>query len=116
MPEYFWFHPFTGELAGFTLQRGVYVPIAPDEHDRLISERLELALVRWTGTYQGISARWLRWATLAGDMLATEHEAAAAARQQAEQARREAEAAQRRVGELERLISRYRERYGDVEE
>ncbi|MFP4438668.1 MAG: Uma2 family endonuclease [Chloroflexaceae bacterium] len=103
VPEYFWYHPFTGEWAGFALQKNVYVPLERDEQDRFISETLGLALVRWTGRYQGIEAEWLRWATLEGDLLPTE----------GEKGRQQAEAAQQRAAELERRLAQYRERYGD---
>jgi Uma2 family endonuclease len=106
VPEYFWYHPFTGEWAGFALQKNVYVPLERDEQDRFISETLGLALVRWTGTFQDVEARWLRWTTPEGELLPTGAEKAANARQ-------EAEAAQQRTAELERRLAQYRERYGD---
>jgi Uma2 family endonuclease len=40
VPEYFWYDPFSGELAGFWLCNGRYEPIEPDEAGRLKSERL----------------------------------------------------------------------------
>lgn len=86
VPEYFWFDPFNpDDWAGFSLQHGVYQPIAV--RDRLVSEVLGLALVRWQGSYKGIEdATWLRWATLEGELLPLAEEIAERERQRAEQA------------------------------
>ncbi|WP_413172538.1 Uma2 family endonuclease [Anabaena azotica] len=55
VPEYFWFDPFHPEdLAGFSLNRGVYQPITPNAENQLVSQSLGLALVRWTGSYRGV--------------------------------------------------------------
>lgn len=123
VPEYFWYHPFTAEWAGFSLRDGKYEVIVPDKEDRLISQQLGLALVRWEGEYQGVQARWLRWATWEGVLLPTPEEAAEQERQRAEEAQRQAETAQRQVEEarqeaekLRALLARYRERLGEVPE
>lgn len=137
VPEYFWFHPFTGELAGFRLEDAAYEPIAPDAQGRLLSRRLQLMLVLWEGSYRGVQARWLRWATLDGELLPTGEELAARAQaqageaeqradqerqradqaeQRAEEERQRAEEERQRAAELEALIARYRARFGDVAE
>jgi Uma2 family endonuclease len=105
-PEYFWYDPMTGERAGFALVDGLYVPIEPDERDRLISRRLGLALVRWGGAYQGAPWAWLRWATLDGSLLPTSGE-------QAEQERQRAERERQRAADLEALVAQYRARLGE---
>ncbi len=107
VPEYFWYDPFSAEWAGFTLRDGEYEPLAEDEAGRLVSRRLGLALVRWQGVYQDVQARWLRWATLEGEILPTPEEDALAAR-------RQASAAQQRADELADLLARYRAQYGDL--
>lgn len=128
VPEYFWYDPFSGEWAGFALREGVYEPIEPDAQDRLISQQVKLALVRWEGVYKDVPARWLRWATLEGELLPTPQELAVQqqqraeeaqrqaeeARRQAEEARRYAEEAAQRAAELEALLRRYRERFGEL--
>lgn len=121
VPEYFWFDPFSSEWAGFALREGVYETREPDAQGRLMSQRLELALVRWEGTYQGISARWLRLATPEGAVLPTAQEVAEReqqrvqeAQQRAQEAQQQMEDARQRVTELEALLARYRERFGDV--
>lgn len=109
VPEYYWFDPYSGELAGFVLVRGIYEPVEIDEQNRLISRHLQLALVRWEGTYADVNAEWLRWETLDGVLLPTPQEEAEAAQQQAE-------AAQQRTAELEAQLARYRERFGELPE
>ena len=101
VPEYFWYDPFNPEdWAGFSLQSGVYQPISWDEQGRLVSQRLGLALVRWQGSYKDVEATWLRWTTLAGDLLPTPQEEAVQAQQQATQAQQRATQAQQRAEQL----------------
>jgi len=116
VPEYFWYDPFSGELAGFKLHEGVYEPIPPDERGRLISRQLELALVRWEGVYKDVEACWLRWETLEGELLPTTAEVAEEERRRAEEERRRAEEERRRAEEAEALLARYRERFGELPE
>jgi Uma2 family endonuclease len=128
VPEYFWFDPFSGEWAGFSLRCGGYEALAEDGQGRLVSRRLGLALVRWEGVYQEVEARWLRWSTLAGALLPTSQEVAAASQRQAAEAQQQAAEAQRQAAEaqqqaaaardqaaaLETLLARYRARFGDL--
>ncbi|HWP46620.1 MAG TPA: Uma2 family endonuclease [Candidatus Limnocylindrales bacterium] len=116
VPEYFWYHPITTELAGFALRDGIYEPIEPDAQGRLLSRQLGLMLTKWEGEYQGVQACWLRWATLEGKLLPTSEEAAEQERQKAEEARQKAEAAIREAEELKVLLARYRERFGELPE
>lgn len=113
--EYYWYDPFSTELAGFKLTDGVYKPLRLDKEDRLVSPLLGLTLVRWTGKYKDVEATWLRWATLDGTLLPTSEENAEAAQREAEAAQREAVAAQQRATELEALLARYRQQYGDLD-
>jgi len=99
VPEYFWFDPFNpDDCAGFFLQHGVYQPIMPNAQNQLVSQSLSLALQRWQGTYEGVEATWLRWATLDGELLPTfeeqEYQRAEQERQRAEQERQRAEQAE----------------------
>lgn len=121
VPEYFYFDPHTYEWAGFVLRAGRYEPIVPDEQNRLISQRLGLALVQREGRFQGYGGTWLRWETLAGKLLPTGEEmaraaqqAAAAAHQQAATAQREREAAQQHAAELEAELAQYRAQFGEL--
>jgi hypothetical protein len=89
--EYFWFDPFNGEdWAGFTFQDGIYQPIEPDTRNRLLSQRLSLALVRWHGVNEYTKTVWLRWATLEGELLPTPQENAMMAEQEAQVANKRA--------------------------
>lgn len=130
VPEYFWFHPFTGEWAAFGLADGVYEPRSPDERGRLVSRKLDLALTRWDGEYRDIPARWLRWETLQGELLPTSQEVAEEERRRAEEERRRAEEERRRAEEERRRaeeehrraddlaaeLARYREQFGELTE
>jgi Uma2 family endonuclease len=92
VPEYFWYDPFNpDDWAGFSIQQRVYQPLVVNERDQLVSESLGLALQRWQGNYKGIDATWLRWATLAGELLPTPEEQE---RHYAEQERRRADRAE----------------------
>jgi Uma2 family endonuclease len=107
VPEYFWYDPWTAELAGFALREGVYEPIESDVPDRLPSRVLGLTLVKWTGRYQEAEATWLRWATADGVLLPTEDEAAGEQFRRADEQFRRAEEAERRIAELEARLARY---------
>jgi Uma2 family endonuclease len=112
VPEYFWYDPFNSEdWAGFQLQGGAYHPISPDSEERLISQVLQLALIRWHGLYKGIETTWLRWAQLDGTLLLTaeeqerqragqEYQRAEQERQRAEQERQRAERAEAQVYQI----------------
>jgi Uma2 family endonuclease len=77
VPEYFWYDPFNpADWEGFQLVRGTYQPIAADGEGRRMSELLGLSLVPVVGTYKEVEATWLRWATVAGDLLPTDAERA----------------------------------------
>jgi len=98
VPEYYWFDPFDPEeRAGFALIEGVYRAIPRDDQGRLWSQCLNLALVLWRGVYRGIEGTWLRWATLAGELLPTDAEAV---QQQVEQERQRAERAEKQIEQL----------------
>jgi len=77
VPEYFWYDPFNpADWEGFQLVRGTYQPIAADGQGRRMSELLGLSLVLVAGTYKGVEATWLRWATVEGRLLPTDAERA----------------------------------------
>jgi Uma2 family endonuclease len=112
VPEYFWYDPFNAEdWAGFRLQGGTYEAIAPNAEEQLVSQVLDLALMRWLGTFKGIEATWLRWASLNGALLLTpeeqerqrtgqEHQRAEQERQRAEQECQRAEQAEAQVQQI----------------
>jgi hypothetical protein len=102
VPEYFWYDPFSGELAGFGLREGRYGAIEPDRTGRLKSAVLGLWLQRWEGRYEEVQAVWLRWATEAGELLPTgaEHEKA-----RAEHEKARAEQAELRARQAEEALA-----------
>ena len=107
MPEYFWYDPFNPQdLAGFSLRNGLYESLIPNTEGHLISQRLGLTLVRWSGIYKDVSAVWLRWANPHGILLPTEWEIAEQAQQRANEAELKANEAQLKAEKLaERLRS-----------
>ena len=106
VPEYFWFDPFRPEdWAGFELRHGAYERLRPDAQARLISSRLGLALVRWSGRYEDVEATWLRWSTLDGELLPTLQEALALEKQHAEAETRRAEDAEAEIARLKTLLA-----------
>ncbi|MDX2217380.1 MAG: Uma2 family endonuclease [Oculatellaceae cyanobacterium bins.114] len=75
VPEYFWYDPFNPEdWAGFSWDKGGYKALGLGDRQQFVSEALGLSLQRWQGTYKGINAIWLRWATLEGEVLPTPEE------------------------------------------
>jgi Uma2 family endonuclease len=82
-PEYFWFSPITGELAGFRLIERQYQPIPGDEQGRRWSQVL--------GLYLGVKDERLRYFTAEGQLIASPAEAAAHETQRAEHERERAE-------------------------
>jgi Uma2 family endonuclease len=97
--EYYWFDPFNSEdFVGWRLEQGVYQKKALDAKNRLISQQLGLALVRWEGVFNHVKAVWLRWATLDDELLPTPQEYEC---REKEQERREKEQ-ERREKEYER--------------
>jgi Uma2 family endonuclease len=92
VPDYFWYDPFSGELAGFTLDdAGIYQPLSPNEQGRLIIPSLGLALIRREGVFKGVDAIWLRFETSDGQLLLHDGERAKLRMAQAEQEKARAE-------------------------
>jgi len=97
-PEYFCCDPDTRSLQGWRLGRHQsYESLSPDGHGRLFSEQLGVWLGLRDGTYQGLTAAWVRLFQSNGHLVPTAEEAE---RERADAA--EAEAARLRE-ELERL-------------
>lgn len=114
--EYFWFDPFKpDDWAGFSLQQGEYQPMSPNAEGNLVSHTLQLALVRWQGTYKGIEATWIRWARLDGTLLPTVEETAAGAQQRAEQERQRAEQERQRAEQERQRAEQERQRAEQAE-
>lgn len=102
VPEYVWFDPFSGELAGWRLRRGVYESIQEEKDGGITCESIGVRLVPWIGSFQGVDAGWLRWTAMNGTLLPTGAEAEAAERERA-QAERKRALDERRRANAERL-------------
>ncbi|MEB3338497.1 MAG: Uma2 family endonuclease, partial [Leptolyngbyaceae bacterium] len=92
------------DWAGFRLQGGRYEEITLDAQGQLISQILELALVRWQGVYKGIETTWLRWAQLDGTVLRIPDEELDRERYRTEQERQRAEQAETQVAQIVRNL------------
>jgi regulator of protease activity HflC (stomatin/prohibitin superfamily) len=109
-PEYFWFSPETGELAGFHLVDGHYQPIQPDAQGRLGSTILGLRLGVVDGSLRLFDTTGTLVPTLPEAIaceqarVAEEQAQAERQREQTEQARAQAERERARADRLaERL-------------
>jgi Uma2 family endonuclease len=108
--EYFYFDPFTDEFEGFTLGPQGYEPMLRDEQGRFISRVTGLALRRWVGPFSGVTAPWLRWETLDGELLPTPEEIAKEERLHAEQEHKRATTERKRANAAEALVEHERAR------
>lgn len=73
--DYFWYDPFNpDDWVGFSIRQSAYHPLELNDHQQMVSAAIGLALQRWQGTYKGIEATWLRWASLEGVLLPTPEE------------------------------------------
>lgn len=99
--DYFWFDPETLEFKGFQLVGGQYQELQSNTNGWLWSQQL--------GLHLGIYESKLRFFSSAGQLLLTPTETAEQEQQQREQA-------QQQVTEMEFLLARYRERFGELPE
>ncbi|MGK7873878.1 MAG: Uma2 family endonuclease [Xenococcaceae cyanobacterium] len=114
-PDYFWFDPDSLEFKGFHLVDGLYQELQPNSDGWLWSQQLEL--------YLGIHQSKLRLFTSEGQLIPTPKEVAEQERQQREQAekqtlaeRQQRQQAEQQVTEMESLLARYREQFGELPE
>jgi Uma2 family endonuclease len=90
VPYYAVFSRYTNKLQAFRLVGDRYEPIALGEECLPIPEA-ELSLGLWQGSYRGIARLWLRWFTLAGELIALDSEELTATQQELAAAKRETE-------------------------
>ena len=93
IPYYGIFQVNTGTLEMYSLVRGSYQMMAPNDQGHYAIERLNVELGVWTGSYQNQEMSWLRWWDLQGNLLLTGQEEAHLERQEKEQALGEKEQA-----------------------
>jgi Uma2 family endonuclease len=102
-PEYFYFDPAARELSGWCLAKGRYEPLKPSERGWLWSEELGAWVGTWEGTFQNITATWVRFFDQSGNLLLTEAEAH---RQRANEEKQRAESERQRADELRAEVAR----------
>ncbi|MEA5554287.1 Uma2 family endonuclease [Anabaena cylindrica UHCC 0172] len=99
IPYYIVFSRYTNELRAFHLVGGHYEPM------NLIANLLQmpelgLSLGLWEGSFRGVSKLWLRWFTLAGELIPEPTEEVNAATERAIFAEQEATEAKRKAAKL----------------
>ncbi|BAZ29114.1 hypothetical protein NIES4074_15520 [Cylindrospermum sp. NIES-4074] len=99
VPYYIVFSRYTNELRAFQLVGGHYEPMNLTE-GRLPMPELSLSLGLWQGSFRDIEKLWLRWFTLAGELILEPTEETALAKQDAAQAKRKAEQLAARLRQL----------------
>lgn len=96
IPYYFIFNRYTDELQAFGLMTNRYQPL-PITESGIWLEEVQLGLGLWQGSYQGIERLWLRWRDRDHNWILTPEEQE-----------------RQRVQELEAILARYREHFGDL--
>ncbi|BAY28470.1 hypothetical protein NIES2107_02990 [Nostoc carneum NIES-2107] len=99
VPYYIVFSRYTDELQAFQLVGGHYEPMNLTD-GRLLMPEIELSLGLWQGSFRDIERLWLRWFTLAGELIPEPAEEARQAKQEAEQAKRKAAQLAERLRQL----------------
>jgi Uma2 family endonuclease len=114
-PEYFWFHPYTREFAGFRLIDGKYEPIPVTDRGWMWSQEL--------GLYLGVFDRKLRYFTPEGDLVPIPEEQVeiervrlAQVQEQLEVTEQQLQTKEQQLAELAALLERYRDRFGELNE
>ncbi|BAY32724.1 hypothetical protein NIES2107_46140 [Nostoc carneum NIES-2107] len=107
-PDYFWFDPESLEFQGFHLLDGNYQPLQANVDGLLWSQQL--------GLYLGIHESKLRFFSADGKLIPTPAEAAQQEQEQRQKAEQEREQAQQQLAEMEAMLARYRERFGELPE
>jgi Uma2 family endonuclease len=116
IPYYVVFSRYTNQLQGFQLVGGHYEPINLTE-GRLLMPEIDLSLGLWQGSFRDIERLWLRWFTLAGELIPAPTEEAAAAteraiiaEQEATEAKQEAIIAKQEAAQAKRKAEQLAER------
>ncbi|CAD5964379.1 hypothetical protein PCC7805_03403 [Planktothrix agardhii] len=122
IPYYVVFSRYTNQLRVFQNSASRYHELTVSD-SRIWMPELELGLGLWQGCYQEIAGCWLRWydqnqnwiptptEQIEQERLRTEQE-----RLRAEQERLRTEQERQKVEQLEAILQRYREQYGDLPE
>lgn len=121
IPYYVLYSRYDHQLRVFRLVAGRYEE-AELPQSRIWLPELELGMGLWEGRYQEIQGLWLRWFDALGNWIPTPQELEEQERQRAnreslraEQERRRAEQERQRAEELEAILARYREQFGELD-
>ncbi|MEH2327072.1 MAG: Uma2 family endonuclease [Nostoc sp.] len=109
IPYYVVFSRYTNELRAFQLVGGHYEPMNLTQ-GRLLMPEIDLSLGLWQGSFRDIERFWLRWFTLAGELIAAPTEEAAAATQRAMIAKQEAAQAKQEAAQAKQKAEQLAER------
>jgi len=109
IPYYVVFSRYTNEFRAFQLVGGHYEPMNLTNGYLLMPE-IDLSLGLWQGSFRDIERLWLRWFTLAGEVIPAPTEEAAAATERAMIAEQEATEARQEATEAKRKAEQLAER------
>jgi Uma2 family endonuclease len=109
VPYYVVFDRYQNELRLFQLMPTRYQEVSLQEQ-RFWFDALQLGLGVWSGAYQGVMGRWLRWYDRAGNWIPTQAEQAEQERERAEQERERAEQERERAEQQRERAEQQRER------
>jgi Uma2 family endonuclease len=100
VPYYVVFSRYTNEIKPYTLVGDRYEAMDFSSDGRLLMPELGLSLGLWQGIFRGIDKLWLRWFTLAGELIPFPEEEVNSAKLEANLAKLEAESTKVRAEKL----------------
>jgi Uma2 family endonuclease len=109
IPYYIVFDRYTNRLQIFQNIAGRYQELTLTE-PRIVLPELELGLGLWQGTYQGIERLWLRWYSVAGDLIPIPAELVEQERQEKELAQQQIEQERQRAEQERQKAEQERQR------
>ncbi|MEH2061656.1 MAG: Uma2 family endonuclease [Nostoc sp.] len=109
IPYYVVFSRYTNEIRAFQLVGGHYEPMNLTDGCLLMPE-IDLRLGLWQGSFRDIERLWLRWFTLAGELIPAPTEEATAATQRAVIAEQETAQAKQETAQAKRKAEKLAER------
>jgi Uma2 family endonuclease len=107
VPYYAIYEVKKAQVEVYFLKANFYELITPNERGNYPINSLGVELGIWQGLYQNQNLPWLRWWDSEGNLLLTGEERANKATTRAEQA-------EEKLKEMEELLTRYRDKFGDL--
>ena len=115
VPVYGIFQPKTGELEIYRLNQGRYEQQKPDENNRYWIAEINLFLGVWQGKKAEVTAYWLRWWELSGNLLLWGSELVEQQKQRAEQEKQRAEQERQRAEQERQRAAQEKQRTEQAE-